>query len=133
MFHFVVLLSLQTLLLFVCLLVGLDCTPTDVPVRVQVADALDRGLELVGRCSELGRLQAIMDANDIAASFANVAKDLVRTQFTQAFPVHVYLHCVCDGNPNSVYIRVSSMHWTGFCKTVVLEGTWAGIFCDVSI
>lgn len=37
---------------------------------------MDRGLELVDRCAALGRLQAIMTANEIAASFANVAKDL---------------------------------------------------------
>ena len=46
-------------------------------VIMQVADALDRGLELVDRCSALGRLEAIMAANEVAASFANVAKDLV--------------------------------------------------------
>lgn len=42
----------------------------------QVADALDRGLDLVERCEALGRLQAIMAANEIASTFANVAKDL---------------------------------------------------------
>lgn len=43
---------------------------------IQVADALDRGLDLVDRCGALGRLQAIMTANEVAACFANVAKDL---------------------------------------------------------
>lgn len=42
----------------------------------QVADALDRGLTVTQRCLDLGRLEALMTANEVAASFANVAQEL---------------------------------------------------------
>lgn len=42
----------------------------------QVADALDRGLRVTQRCLDLGRLEALITAHDVAASFANVAQEL---------------------------------------------------------
>eukprot|EP00892_Ulva_mutabilis_P003589 jgi/Ulvmu1/1601/UM111_0029.1 len=42
----------------------------------KVAGALDTGLKVVQRCLDLGRLEALMTSNDLAASFANVAQEL---------------------------------------------------------
>ena len=39
--------------------------------------AIDRGLRLVCTCGSLGRIEALMTANQQAASFANVAQDLM--------------------------------------------------------
>ena len=44
---------------------------------MQLDAAIDRGLKLVDTCGNLGRIQALMTANQQAADFANVAQDLM--------------------------------------------------------